>query len=399
MTNLVFDLSNMLFRSMNVLGGFGQEVYTFDNEKETDELMRKISMDISYLIRLINPSRVIFALDHKSWRKTIKIEENEGYKGNRKKSSHVNWENVYGILDEFAGIMEDNGMIISKVNMAEADDLMALWVDELVFNQKQHVITVSGDEDIRQLVKFNPYEPGKLAFSTVFNPFMQGKNAARKLYVPEEIFNNWLSKEEEVDIWNMSGSIDMDKEDFKRIRDTDKVRIEEVDGNAIAMRKVFCGDDGDNIPAIHTWMTTTAKGDPKEVRITNAKYNKIFESLKTSPDENIDHYDLMERTDKIAQGIKKICKQDLPFDIETRLKRQIKLVVLDKAVFPETIVEDFEGEIEAALEKPRPEISNINMNTMLQGTRYVRAKSGGTGRGTEMSIFKEIDKMSNKKLF
>jgi len=100
MTNVVFDMNNMLFRSMFVLGGFGGKAYTFDSQTETDELMRKLAMDMSFLIRLLNPSRVIFAVDDKSWRKNIKIEENEGYKGQRKLSEYINWNNIFGILDE-----------------------------------------------------------------------------------------------------------------------------------------------------------------------------------------------------------------------------------------------------------------------------------------------------------
>src|SRR6056297_3439233 len=122
MTNLVFDMNNMLFRSMFVIGGFGKKQYTFDSQRETDELMRKISTDITFLVRLINPSRVIFAKDDRSWRKGITIEENEGYKGTRKSAEHINWDNVFRILDEFLEICEDNGMIVSKIKTAEADD-------------------------------------------------------------------------------------------------------------------------------------------------------------------------------------------------------------------------------------------------------------------------------------
>ena len=400
MTNLVFNMNNMLFRSMFVLGGFGQKQYTFNSQMETDELMRKLAMDMSFLIRMINPSRVIFAKDSKSWRKGIQIEENEGYKGHRKQSAALNWDSIFSILDEFLEICVDNGMIVTQIDTAEADDIIALWMDELLNNQKQHVIAISGDEDIRQLVKASTNEKGQPIFATVFNPFMQGKNAARKLYVPEGSFNEWLNQIGEADIWNMNASIDVDKGDFKRIRDTDKVRVEEVDGNLIAMKKVFCGDDGDNIPSIFTWMTKTAKGDDKEVRITNAKFEKIYESLRNSPGERIDHDDLLNKKDKILQGIKKASKTTPPFKIEDRLDRQIKLVVLDKKLFPKSIVTTFDELKEDQLIKPRPEIGGINMNVMLQGTRYVKEKQGGRGQGTEAGIFKEIDRLnSNKQLF
>jgi len=387
----------MLFRSLFVLSGFGKFQYTFDSQKETDELMRKLAMDFAFLIRLLNPSRVIIAVDDKSWRKSIQIEENEGYKGHRKQNEYINWDNVFGIYNEFLEIFENNGMIVTKIATAEGDDTITLWRDELLFNQQQHVILVSGDEDIRQLVAPYMSNEKKKIFATVFNPFMQGKNAARKLYVPEKYFIKWLNEASEGDIWNMNAAIEVDKGDFCRIRDTEKVRVEEINGLHIAMKKVFCGDDGDNIPSIYTWMAKTAKGDDKEVRITNAKFEKIYESLQNSPNELVDHYDLMERKDKIKQGIHKFAKHDLPFDIEERLKRQIKLVVLDKTLFPKKIVEDFDKTKEEQLAKPRPDIGGINMNSLLQGTRYVKASRGGTGSGDESSIFKEIDRLSSSK--
>lgn len=403
MTNVVIDMSNMLFRSMFVLGGFSGPTYSFDNQKELDELMRKLATDISFLVRMVNPSRVIFALDAKSWRKDINIEENEGYKGQRKKDKHLNWDNVFDTLDKFMDICEDNGMIVTKIKKAEADDVIALWRDELLFNQKQHFIAISGDEDIRQLVTSYVDDSGKPIFATVFNPFKQGKNAARKLYVPEG-FSEWVKADnEEASIWNMDAAIDIDKGDFRRIRDTDDVRVEVVDGNLIAMKKVFCGDDGDNIPSIYTWLTKIKsgpnEGKDKEVRITEKAFEKIYSSLQNSPNEHIDHYDLLENHDKILKGITKIAKQAPPFDLEERLIRQIKLVVLDKANFPESILEKFEEIKNEPLLKPRPEIGNLNMNAMLQGTRYIKTKSGGTGTGNVSGIFNQIDKMNSKSLF
>lgn len=404
MTNLIFDVSNIMFRSMFVVGGYGAKQFTFDSQNEVDQLMRKIAMDVSFLVRLTNPSRIIFALDSKSWRRNIQIEENEGYKGQRTKSQHINWENVYASLSEFAEIMENNGMIVTKIENAEADDVIALWAHELQFKQNQHVIIVSSDEDMRQLVKFYPYDkatgeasgaPGhSFAFTTVFNPFSSGKSG-RKLYVPDH-FINWLNEEEMVDIWNLSTSIDVDKQDFRRIRDTEKVSLEQVDGSLIAIRKVFCGDDGDNVPALFTWLIKDKNGEDKEMRITNSKFEKIYEMIKYNPTEKyIDHINLMERKDKVLDAIKEVCKQTPPFDIEARLSRQIKLIVLDHYLFPDQIVNEFNNVVKRDLDKPRANYSSLNMQELLNGTRYVREKS----KGTVASIFKDIDNIKGTALF
>jgi len=136
-----------------------------------------MSIDITFLIRIINPARIIFCVDSPSWRKSILIEENEGYKGNRIRTASINWDNVYDAIGKFTDIIRDNGMIVTKIDTAESDDLLALWNEELALNQRQHVIVVSGDEDLRQLVRclHTGSDDGryKYVFTTVFNPFMQ----------------------------------------------------------------------------------------------------------------------------------------------------------------------------------------------------------------------------------
>lgn len=392
MINLIFDLNNIAHRSIFIVGGYGAKQYTFDSQAEIDQLMRKMATDIAFIIRLINPSRIIFAQDESTWRKSIKIDENEGYKGNRVKSKMINWNNVYHALEEFTEIMEKNGMIISKIPLAEADDIAALWSHELCVNQQQHVIIVSGDEDLRQLVKAYAYDlpNNKSAFITVFNPFMQGKNASRKLYASSE-FEEWINTVDPVDFMNLKGTINVDKEDFKKIITAERTKLEVVDGRMIALRKIFCGDDGDNIPAIHTWLNDK----DVVVRVTNSKFEKAYNTLQQSSSELINHNDLLERSNEVKEALEKTIKQKIAFDMKTRLERQIKLAVLDFHFFPEDIVEAFNDFKEEEFAKPRVNYSNVNMYNLLEGTRYVRERKNEN----EASIFKEIDRIAGKALF
>ena len=390
MTNAIFDLSNMFFRSLFIVGGYGSKQYTFDNQTELDQLMRKVATDVSQVIRTINPSRVIFALDSKSWRKDISIDENEGYKAQRTKSAHINWDNVFKIMGEFADILETNGFIVSKFDKAEADDLIALWRKELLLNQNQHVIIVSADEDVRQLVNGFQYTPGKFAFCTVYNPFLQGKNASKKLFVPEKYFDEWVLDADPGDFFNRG--IDVDKEDFKRIINESKTKSEKVNGNQIALRKIFCGDDGDNVPSIYTWLND--KG--KEVRITESKFEKIIDYIGAT-----DPWDLIEKKDPIYDQLVNISGQRPAFKMEDRLNRQMKLVLLDPSVFPENIVKEFQSKVAEELSKPQVRPQNWNMVSILEGTRYVTSGGGKYKKPTtEASIFGEIDRINmNKALF
>ena len=378
MTNLIFDLSNIFYRSMWNVAGYGEKKYTFDSQHENDQLCRKVSMDITYIIRLANPSRVIFALDSKSWRKEISIDENDGYKANREKSGAINWDNVFKIMKEFGEILDSNGFIVSQINRAEADDVMCMWKEELLYNQHQHVILVSSDEDIRQLVQYYPYEPGQMAFSTVLNPFT-GKKSAKKLYIPEH-FTNWLNTDEAGSIFDRS--IDVDKEDFMRLRDKEKITFEQIDGNYIGMKKILCGDDGDNVPSIFSWLNDKNKIS----RITNSPADKIINEVKAK-----DYIDLLDNSDKVLKQIIDLTKQTPSFKIDERLKRQVKLVILSKFVFPEDITKEFDSKIKDQLNKPNIQPQNWNMNTILEGTRYVKSK------GNESSIFRDMDKIT--KLF
>jgi len=382
MTNVIFDLSNMFFRSLFIVGGYGSKNYSFDNQTEVDQLMRKVSTDVSFIIRQLNPSRVIFALDSRSWRKEISIDENDGYKANREKSGMINWDNVFNTMREFGDILNSNGFIVTKIDSAEADDIITLWRDKLLFDQNQHVIIVSADEDVRQLVSFFPYEPGKMVFSTVYNPFSTGKNATKRLFVSNH-FNEWIEKQDGGDIFNRA--IDVDKEDFKKLRDNEKVSVEEVDGNYIAMRKIFCGDDGDNVPSIYSWLND--KG--KTVRITESKFQKIIDYIGAK-----DYLDLVEKAPIIYDQITEMAGHTPSFrNIVDRLNRQIKLVVLAQHVFPDEIVQKFHQDVDEQLRRPTVHPQNWNMNSLLEGTRYVRNNSGN-----EASIFKEIDRL-NTQLF
>jgi hypothetical protein len=222
---------------------------------------------------------------------------------------------------------------------------------------------------------------------------MQGKNASRKLYVPK-YFEQWINEADAVDFMNMRGTINVDKEDFHKIITSERTRMEVVDGRMIALRKMFCGDDGDNIPAIYSWLND--KG--VEVRVTNSKFEKIYESLLISPTELMDQYDLLSRTEKVQTAIEKVIKVKLPFTKEMmaeRIMRQVKLVVLDQHFFPEKIVDTFNNLKQAQLDKPRINYGSVNMRDLLEGTRYVTESK----RNNEAPIFKQIDRIKGTALF
>lgn len=391
MTNLVFDLSNMFFRSMHIVGGiYTGNAYTFDNQDELDQLMRKLSTDVSYIIRQLGSSRVILTMDSKSWRKNIEIEENEGYKANRDKSESINWDNIYACMDEFAAILESKGSITSKIDSAEADDLMCLWRDELLFEKGEHVILVSGDKDIKQLAARNGDK-----FACIYNPFKQGKNP-KKLFTPSG-FQTWLMTEDEGSFFNMS--IDVDRDSFKKLIN-DGIVLNEINPKDIVLDKVFCGDDGDNIPSIHTWIGKDSNGNNKTYRITPSKYKKIMKLIsKTESYDDVDNNTLKneETLEIIKDFLVKESKKPLPFNIKDRVNRQINLVYLERTEIPGDIIDIFNDSI-IGIENAKVNSSNWNMHTILEGTRYVNTKTAKIK--SEAFIFKDLDNIiKSKNLF
>jgi len=375
------------------MSDYGSKKYTFDTQSEIDQLMRKISMDVSFIIRIINPSKVIFCQDDSSWRKDIKIDENDGYKGNRVKSKIVNWDNVYAVMDEFTDIVKQKGMIVSKISRAEADDIISLWSKEILINKEQNVIIVSGDEDIRQLVTSHKTKSNNQVFVTVFNPFMQGKNASRKLYVSKE-FETWINTPDEVDFMNMSLTVNIDKEDFKRIIAHEKVKMEVVNGSIIGMRKIFCGDDGDNVPAFHTWLVKNKNGEDEEKRITNSKFEKIIEYISNKLNTNNINYNvLLNNVSLVEEAFTDVLKFKPTFNVEERLKRQIKLVILDSTFFPDNICKEFETIKNDYEITPKISLLSLKMQDLLEGTKYL----DNMRSENESIIFKQIDRVQGHK--
>lgn len=391
MVTLLFDTTNILFRSLYAAQGYGSAQFSYDSSDECAKLMRKLCMDSAQIIRTINPQRVIFCKDASSWRKKIFIEENEGYKGQRVKDSFVNWGNVYGVLDEFLKIMKKNGYITSYLEGnyeeggAEADDCIALWASELYDNKNERVVIVSGDEDVRQVVR-SKYVNDKFTFITVFNPFKHGKGATKKLFYSGDI-TKWIFSPSVMSLFEMTA--DGDKEDFIRMYNDKDITFEEVNGKEIVLRKLLCGDGGDNIPAFYTWEKVTAKGKETTDRITPSKYKKIVENIGLTC---IDDLATDENLNKLESMLTEFSKNPVNCDIYKRFIRQRKLVELSVSQFPEHILEQFNATKENIYNLPKVSNSmSIRMQDLLKGTTYM--DESNTVKGVASSVFSDIDKV------
>ena len=74
------------------------------------------------------------------------------YKGNRKQDSSINWKNFSKVTEDFTQLLIKQGVIYSKIDGAEGDDLMYAWNTESLANDKS-VIMFTGDKRFSSISK------------------------------------------------------------------------------------------------------------------------------------------------------------------------------------------------------------------------------------------------------
>ena len=127
--SLVFDFNNIAMRALFTCSYSNTDhvmIKDFSTDAECGVLIRKIAMDMLYIVRMVNPNKVIVCCDSKkSWRKALLESEEIGYKENRKKNEDYDWDKIFSELSEFKKILADNNIQVFEIDNGEADDLAA----------------------------------------------------------------------------------------------------------------------------------------------------------------------------------------------------------------------------------------------------------------------------------
>jgi 5'-3' exonuclease len=362
MNNIIIDGNYLFYKTLFVFGGYGTKsgAKTLDTRAEQEIFIRKIATDMSHAIRQFgSPDRIIFAIDSKSWRKEIDIEENDGYKSNRTKSETINWDNFYGCMNEFAKILENQGIIVSKIDRAEGDDLMYLWSRYLLKDEENSII-ITGDKDSHQLLRLR-----KNNFVVIYNP----NSKSRKLYA-DKGFKNWLSSEK-INLFDASSFMGRSQDLIHNA--LEKIELEELNPVSSILNKIITGDGGDDVPCIFSWKTKTKNGSEKWNRLTPTRTAKILEKLQEKhPKFNL--FDLPSLSEDFAFAIKETLKQDVnPEILREKLERNIKLVVLSHRVIPADITEKFIIHYKESLQKPTLVGKKYDISVLLEGTRFIKS--------------------------
>ena len=148
MTHILVDTANTFFRARHVIRG--------DTSEKVGMAIHIMMNSIKKAWQDFDGSHVVFCLEGRSWRK----DHYAPYKRNRKEmadamtekekeENEVFWE----VYDDFLDFINTKtNCTVLRNPRAEADDLIARWIDK--HPDDKHVI-ISTDKDLNQLVKEN----------------------------------------------------------------------------------------------------------------------------------------------------------------------------------------------------------------------------------------------------
>lgn len=366
MINVLIDGNYIFHKTFGVFGGYGNKnpEDILGSENEQSMFIRKISTDLCASLRSIpTGGKLVFTADSRSWRKDVEI-EGGGYKSNRVKDEEVDWTVFFHLLESFGNHLEKMGFIFSKVTGAEGDDLLYFWADYL--NTKgQNCIILSGDKDMHQLARWK-----NDSWTIVWN----ANSKKNTLSVPQGWMDRWLNKKEEPSIFEMSSVMDPDKEKMKEF--VQKNEVSEINPRDFIFIKMLIGDKGDAVPGI--WESDL---NGKAIRVTPKKAETILGSLQETRWKETPFAELIQDEEFLdwisgysLRLIKEIDNTENRLKASENLKRNYKLMWLDKTVIPMDVITRSVEELRRGVSLPKKSIT-LDRVKILEGTTWVAKSS------------------------
>ena len=391
----VIDGNYFLFRTLYVLPRKSKKSEMLGTDEDAIVFMRKLATDFAYQIRLFEGliDKVVWTIDSRSWRKDFYPEAE--YKGNRKQDTSINWANFSKVTEEFTQLLIKQGVIYSKTDGAEGDDLMYAWNTESLANDKS-VIMFTGDKDLVQLVNKSKTNN---THTILFSP------AHKKLYTYQG-FSEWLSSDEKqtstdlFDVLKTSSSPEsQSKKLLSSIISKKKVSVVEVDPEDFRFRKVLTGDSGDNVPPAYCHISTPKNGKPRRYGISEAKAGAIIQEFKDKHG-SLSHmylYDNGYITDLANILIRHMKAKHMNREqIIANLKSNVNLMVLSSHTIPEGILDEMFRSVESQININELVLPNVStMKKLVEGTKY----DGDDNSAFKASFFKGDSDDSNDMSF
>lgn len=365
--NLIIDFNNLLLRSA-CLPGLSYSNSTFDKDEDVYDLLKKVTIDICYNVRLFSPTNVILLCDSpNAWRKDLLPDDENGYKANRIKDDTKNWDNFFKIVDEYKEVLVNKGFNVVSIPRAEADDLAALYKSKLYEVENECIVFISSDKDWRQLIDF---DAKMQKYVIVYNSTTNNKGR-KKLYTTQETMNfineeTVMTHQDKISLlFGDNTYSDICKKAINNVINNVKVDIEYINPDYVIIEKIFNGDSGDNIPGYYTYYKTNKRGTYKTT-VTPTQIKKLSENLHI-----ITMYDFEQCVDYIKPELEKIMNMSLPVDNNEIIRRQRTLVELNPNLFPLTIINAFEKIYNEQIPFAIKDYSNIKWQEVLKDTKFI----------------------------
>lgn len=277
-------------------------------------------------------------------------------------------------MSELIPVLKNSGFIPFHAPNAEADDMAALY-KESIFGLKQNVsaVYVSSDADWLQLVDF---DKNTKQFLCVYNPLINNRSKT-KFFCTQE-FIDWMSDNNPMDMF--TDYIGTKRTINEALSHNYRITPTIVEPIKILIDKIFCGDDGDNVPAFYEFYK-----NGKKVRVTPKRFEKISELCGGLNDMNSIFNSA--KNGSLMDAIGKVLKTDTSaVDGSIRLERQRNFVELNPDLFPNKIKADFNKLFESAYENryfATPTMKHPEF--ILQGSKFEEKKKTKTDNGARLN--------------
>jgi len=210
--HLIFDGNYLFYKTLSVIRSRNEDpsmLNALDTEEKCKQFINKVTIDMCSTIKKFKDyGKIIIVFDSPSWRKQFYSE----YKANREKNKEDEgaWDMFYFLMDHWTKKIKKKGIIVSKVEGMEGDDLLYMY-SRAFAKKKEFSCIITGDKDMIQCVD---------EFVYLFN----NNSTTLEMYHLGEEFKHFLYFEDK------------------------KTKFTSVDPKVYKIRKILIGDSGDNVP-------------------------------------------------------------------------------------------------------------------------------------------------------
>lgn len=212
--NVIFDTNYLYHKTFNVFRTYYKHIGTmaelFSDKERVNQFKRKVVIDMCFALRLFDEvDKVIFVFDSQSWRTLI----HDDYKYKTSTQRNEDYTIFFDLLKSFEFELQKKGFVTHSEKGMEGDDLLYFWSKYFTDNKKFCTI-ITGDGDLKQLVSPWVFLLNNNSKNFTLSYFQNGD------YLDPVFINNQAC--------------------------TSKP----TNPNYELYKKVFLGDDGDNVPKV-----------------------------------------------------------------------------------------------------------------------------------------------------